>query len=102
DPSTPDTYPPSLHAALPIWLRMPLPASASDLANPIRTLTEAGTTAGPEVTRVSPPEREYDGRRCHVHFAAAVGAKTYDIWVSTRSEEHTSELQSPYDIVCRL
>src|SRR5437867_10044855 len=23
-------------------------------------------------------------------------------WHSTRSEEHTSELQSPYDLVCRL
>src|SRR5438094_3363144 len=23
-------------------------------------------------------------------------------WVSIRSEEHTSELQSPYDLVCRL
>src|SRR5437867_12283004 len=24
------------------------------------------------------------------------------VWGSTRSEEHTSELQSPYDLVCRL
>src|SRR6266516_7480863 len=24
------------------------------------------------------------------------------LWVRTRSEEHTSELQSPYDLVCRL
>jgi hypothetical protein len=67
-------------------LRMPLPATAPDLANPIRALTEAGTTAGPEVTKVSPPEREYDGRRCHVHFAPAAGAKTYDVWVSTYAD----------------
>src|SRR5207248_11334884 len=28
----------------------------------------------------------------------------YDLWqkARTRSEEHTSELQSPYDLVCRL
>jgi hypothetical protein len=64
-------------------LRMPLPATAPELANPIKKLTEASTTAGPEVTKVTPPEREYDGRRCHVHFAAAAGAKTYDVWVST-------------------
>jgi hypothetical protein len=64
-------------------LRMPLPAAAPELANPIKALTEAGTTDGPAVTKVSVPEREYDGRRCHVHFAAATGAKTYDVWVST-------------------
>lgn len=67
-------------------LRMPLPATAPELANPIRTLTEAGTTAGPAVTKVSPPEREYDGRRCHVHFAAVAEAKTYDVWVSTYAD----------------
>src|SRR5262249_27717488 len=63
-------------------LRMPLPAAAPDLANPNPALAEAGTTAGPEVTKVNPPEREYDGRRCHVYFAPAAGAKTYDVWVS--------------------
>src|SRR5437867_8938175 len=25
-----------------------------------------------------------------------------NLWTSARSEEHTSELQSPYDLVCRL
>jgi hypothetical protein len=44
-------------------LRMPLAATVPDLANPIRTLSEASATAGPEVTKVTPPEREYDGRR---------------------------------------
>jgi hypothetical protein len=67
-------------------LRMPLPATAPELANPIRKLTEAGSTAGPEVTKVTSPEREYDGRRCHVHFAPAAGAKTYDVWVSTYAD----------------
>lgn len=67
-------------------LRMPLPATAPELANPIRTLADAGTTNGPEVTKVSPPEREYDGRRCHVHFMPQQDAKTYDIWVSTYAD----------------
>jgi len=67
-------------------LRMPLPTTAPDLANPIRALTEAGTTAAPEVTKINPPEREYDGRRCHVHFTPAAGAKTYDVWVSTYAD----------------
>ena len=38
------------------------------------------------MTKINPPEREYDGRRCHVHFAPAVGAKTYDVWVTTYSD----------------
>jgi hypothetical protein len=67
-------------------LRMPLPATAPDLANPIRTLTEAGIADGPSVTKVTQPEREYDGRRCHVHFEPAAGAKTYDVWVSTYAD----------------
>ncbi len=64
-------------------LQMPVPNTAPDLANPIRNLDETGATAGPEVTKINPPEREYDGRRCHVHFAAVDGAKTYDVWVAT-------------------
>jgi hypothetical protein len=67
-------------------LRMPVPNIPPDLENPIRKLADAGTTAGPEVTKVTPPEREYDGRRCHVHFAPAAGAKTYDVWVTTYAD----------------
>jgi hypothetical protein len=67
-------------------LRMPLPATLPELANPIRTLTEAGKTAGPELTKINPPEREYDGRRCHVYFAPVAGAKSYDVWVSTYAD----------------
>jgi hypothetical protein len=67
-------------------LRMPLPATLPELANPIKTLTAAGTSAGPEVAKISLPEREYDGRRCHVHFAPVAGAKTYDVWVSTYAD----------------
>jgi hypothetical protein len=64
-------------------LRMPIPATPPELGNPIRQLSETGTSPGPEVTRISIPEREYDGRRCHVHFAPAAGAKTYEVWVAT-------------------
>ena len=67
-------------------LRMPLPTAAPDLSNPIRKLTEAGKTDGPEVTKINPPEREYDGRRCHVHFAPVPKAKSYDVWVSTYAD----------------
>lgn len=67
-------------------LRMPLPDAPPNLANPIQQMTETGTTAGPDITKVNPPEREYDGRHCHVHFAPIDGAKTYDIWVSTYAD----------------
>lgn len=67
-------------------LRMPRPANAPELANPIRALAEAGMTDGPAITKVVPPEREYDGRRCHVHLEPAAGAKTYDVWVSTYAD----------------
>jgi len=38
-------------------LHMPVPNTPPNLANPIRDLAEAGTTAGPEVTKISPPDR---------------------------------------------
>src|SRR5262249_24584137 len=67
-------------------LRMPVPSTPPNLENPIRTLTEAGMRPGPDVTKVNPPEREYDGRRCHVLFPPAPDAKTYDVWVSTYAD----------------
>jgi hypothetical protein len=63
-------------------LRMPLPAAPPDLVNPLRKLQEKGAAPGPAVTKVAAPQREYDGRRCHVHFEPVAGAKTYDVWVS--------------------
>src|SRR5207248_3531109 len=35
-------------------------------------------------------------------LAEEARAKARDVWCRLRSEEHTSELQSPYDLVCRL
>jgi hypothetical protein len=63
-------------------LRMPLPASPPELVNPLKKLTETGTGEGPVITKITPPERDPDGRRCHVHFAALPAAVKYDIWVS--------------------
>lgn len=67
-------------------LRMPLPDAPPNLANPIQQMTDAGATAGPDITKVTQPEREYDGRRCHVHFEPVANAKTYEIWVSTYAD----------------
>jgi hypothetical protein len=62
-------------------LRMPLPPVPAGLANPLTKIATSGVGEGPTVTKVAPPEREYDGRRCHVHFAPAAGAVKYDVWV---------------------
>lgn len=67
-------------------LRMPQPKEAPPLGNPIQKLTETGVGAPTTITKVAPPEREYDGTRCHVFFDPVAGAKSYDIWVSTYAD----------------
>src|SRR5207248_10515165 len=79
----PATYTLSLHDALPISLgagegnlvRVRFPPRASQLHKSRGKICHAGPTPSPSARRW--------GR-------------------SRRSEEHTSELQSPYDLVCRL
>src|SRR5438094_1235753 len=44
------------------------------------------------------PSVRHDRRAHHHHAAERPAVPRQD----TRSEEHTSELQSPYDLVCRL
>jgi hypothetical protein len=67
-------------------LRMPLPGDAPPLENPIQRLTESGVGAPVAITRIAPPERSYDGSRCHVFFDPVPGAKSYDVWVSTHRD----------------
>ncbi len=63
-------------------LRMSPPAAIPALPNPLTKLRQSGVGEGPTITKVEPPEREYDGKRCLVHFPATPGAAKYDIWVS--------------------
>jgi hypothetical protein len=63
-------------------LRMPVPVAPAALANPLTKLRQTGTGDGPTITKIEPPAREYDGRRCLVHFAPAAKGAKYDIWVS--------------------
>jgi hypothetical protein len=67
-------------------LRMPVPRTAPALDNPIRKMTESGVGPPLSITKVAPPEREYDGTRCHVFFEPVTDAKSYDIWVSTYAD----------------
>ena len=63
-------------------LRMPKPAGAPELGNPIADLEKNGMGAPTQVLKVTDPDHWYDGTRCHVHFTPVDGAKSYDIWVS--------------------
>src|SRR5207248_5168026 len=93
-------YPRSLHAALPISARARVPRTR-------RRGARAPRAAGRE--RSAPSSRRrvvglLDGQP--VARAAATLApmdRARALWIGAgRSEEHTSELQSPYDLVCRL
>ncbi len=63
-------------------LRMPTPKNAPELSNPIAELAKTGVGAPTRVQKVTDPQHQYDGTRCHVHFDPVAGAKTYDAWVS--------------------
>jgi hypothetical protein len=63
-------------------LRMPIPAGEPALDNPIAALEKAGVGAPTQVLKVTDPDHQYDGTRCHVHFTPVAGAKSYDVWVS--------------------
>src|SRR5207248_7492542 len=59
---------------------------------PYTTLFRSGPAVFPPATPIADP----------LECLAFVAAATERILLGTRSEEHTSELQSPYDLVCRL
>src|SRR5690606_42058856 len=77
DPATPEIYTLSLHDALPIWGR---PSAAA---------TRSRTVSAPGAVRGAPK-------------ASGPGAGTGTDRLRCRSEEHTSELQSRENLVCRL
>src|SRR5256885_10872793 len=79
DTATTEIYPLSLHDALPIWLP-PHRATTAVLAYAYPFLAEAGLGSA----------------------GVLIGRDTYSSGAEARSEEHTSELQSPCNLVCRL
>src|SRR5207248_10661092 len=95
----PDVPPLSLHDALPIWLE-PLPWNNPNVARPRRAPQRNAKTRGQDLRR-----------RDISRSAAFISTRSRDTRPADRSrsartvrrsEEHTSELQSPYDLVCRL
>src|SRR5207248_10567032 len=95
-PPPPDIYTLSLHDALPIYR----PASAPGLE------AAAGIRAHSDPDRLCLSDRplrqllRLPGAGA-VHLPA-LGPARSRVERLRRSEEHTSELQSPYDLVCRL
>src|SRR5256885_5144441 len=81
DTATTEIYTLSLHDALPIWLRR---GRGGRVPHPVR----GGEAHGPGALRRGVPPAAEAGRMA--------------LLVGERSEEHTSELQSPCNLVCRL
>src|SRR5256885_11741286 len=83
DTATTEIYTLSLHDALPISPR-------------VRALTPATSSSRPEISTCRQP--------CFLASSAFASLPTTPMTFapSARSEEHTSELQSPCNLVCRL
>src|SRR5207248_10965586 len=95
DPVTTYVYTLSLHDALPIFLTTSSPAWRHRWRCCSATLAWASPAAWPpSSTRRAVPARP----SCSAAARRCPGASCR----TPRSEEHTSELQSPYDLVCRL
>src|SRR5207248_11529080 len=73
---------------------------SSDLVNvsinsrTVKWFLLAGANVGSRILEASNTNRR---RRC-----GTLKSRVFTIFQDSRSEEHTSELQSPYDLVCRL
>src|SRR5207248_6395222 len=93
--TTTDIYTLSLHDALPI---LALVTGASRGIG--RGIALALARAGCDVA-VNYREREEDAEGAAREIRQA-GRRAAAVRADVRSEEHTSELQSPYDLVCRL
>src|SRR5207249_7308903 len=94
-PPPPATYTLSLHDALPIFV-----THASRRVGAHRDNRRQRQHAPREEIEATPVARALD--RVLVQFALAEDASVVGADVVDRSEEHTSELQSRFDLVCRL
>src|SRR5256885_10241548 len=97
DPAPPEFYTLPLHAALPIWALM-IPAMVAASRHGLGRRPGL-ITLPPAVLRTA--LRAADAARCTTDSQAGRGAGETSR-ARLRSEEHTSELQSPCNLVCRL
>src|SRR5207249_11104130 len=87
-PSPSASYPLSLHDALPISSATAAPGSTATTPTPVSIRRTRGTSARTATTAIP----------TSIRTASATTTTTS----GRRSEEHTSELQSRFDLVCRL
>src|SRR5437867_9259743 len=85
------------------WYRMRLPSRRSTINSAFFRIERCREIEGPEIVKksaISPAESSPSLSCCRIwrRVGSARARKTAE----ARSEEHTSELQSPYDLVCRL
>src|SRR5205085_12336044 len=99
DPTTPGNHPPSLHDALPIWANVMRQALAGMLwgkqfyhYDVDKWLEERGSDPF-KATRKQAPRNDHWH---HMYNGDVISMP------DKRSEEHTSELQSQSNLVCRL
>src|SRR5206468_11218972 len=83
----------SLHAALPIW-RTPSVWPRARLVRVKRETAQIAASASPRKPSVAIPSRSSSPPSLEVACRSSASG--------TRSEEHTSELQSRSDLVCRI
>src|SRR5207248_4966013 len=90
-PATTEIYTLSLHDALPISITR-------------RTAEDESHRFGEErdIADVALPFMRALVEKIHMTVHLAVLDQGEAVYIEKRSEEHTSELQSPYDLVCRL
>src|SRR5207248_8228160 len=97
EPCTPQFSPLSLHDALPISMS---DSAAATRVPPVLMLSSTRTHTFPLTSPTIPSVRTSSctvGSRRLCAMARPASGPSF-----RRSEEHTSELQSPYDLVCRL
>src|SRR5690606_40318189 len=95
-PPTTEIYPLSLHDALPIFLDPLVEVRDVDVQPAGRVVFDPEVVAAASLLA----QREPGGRRCGER--AEVEADLVEARRAERSEEHTSELQSRENLVCRL
>src|SRR5207248_5695704 len=96
--ATTSIYTLSLHDALPISRTNTFLFARMSMNPPVSLVTTTGDyiLGAAIVLRLSGKTRHQSHSLLFSHFAALRNIE------ALRSEEHTSELQSPYDLVCRL
>src|SRR5690349_22110142 len=93
DTATTEIYTLSLHDALPIWRRLYPPKNL-----PVRPTTDFAREA---LFNILQNRMDLESVRA-LDLFAGTGAVSLELLSRGRSEEHTSELQSRRDLVCRL